>query len=93
MADIKVRDNEYTQAANAVGNISGKLASYMDEYCAAIAFIATSAIQDRLITDALQDISTTVAEVKARIEEAAGTLQSDCGAYVSQIDAADTYLY
>jgi hypothetical protein len=93
MADIKVRDNEYTQAANALGNISGKLASYMDEYCAALAYVSASAIQDTLITAALCDVSAKVLEIKSSVETTATNLQSECGNYVTQIDAADTYLY
>jgi hypothetical protein len=93
MADIKVRDKEYTQAANALANISGKLAGCVDEYCAVLAYVGANAIQDTLITGALYDISTRAAEIKATIETAASSLQSECGNYVSQIDAADTYLY
>jgi hypothetical protein len=93
MADIKVRDNEYTQAANALGNINAKLSACVDEYCAVLAYVSANAIQDTLITNALQEIGSKAAEVKATIAQAATSLQSECGNYVAQIDAADTYLY
>jgi len=93
MADIKVRDREYTQAANAVAKTSAKLVGYMDEYCAALKYVSENAIKDRQITYALEDISSKVAAIRQNIEEAAEGLKSECSNYVARIDAADSYLY
>lgn len=93
MADIKVRDNEYTQAADALGTICGQLTACMDGYCAAVQYIKDNAIKDVLIDKELAEIKESVMAIRAKLESGVADLQSNCGEYVQQIDEADTYLY
>lgn len=92
-SDLIVFDQEYYYAKREIKEYGEALVKLMDDYITKVRFVMDEAINDELITEALQALIDQISPLKEIVEGVTQQVSSDCENFVRGIDAADDFLY
>lgn len=91
--DVIVFDEEYAFVANEIGDYGEALVKLIDGYSKSVKSVLEISIKDEKISARLSSIIEQVTSLKSCIDSACKDAKSLCTKYVTEIDAADQFLY
>ncbi len=91
--DVVIYDNELKTAASKIHNYCEDLADLISKYMASLQYVTEHAIQDALIAEKLNGLAERVHQIQAPLEEVADQVKEMVNSYISEVDAADQFLF
>lgn len=91
--NVIIYDNELKTAAGEIQNYCYELTDLINRYITSLQYVTEHAIQDSLITSELNELMNNVRQIQAPLEEVAVQVKETVDSYISEIDAADQFLY
>ena len=93
MDDIIVADDEYESLKTALGSYGDVFEEQLNEYLTIMAIICDSIITEGSAAQNLQAFFSQATGFTGQTKELTALMQASCGSFVSDIDAADEYIY
>ena len=93
MDDIIVSDDEYESLKAALGAYGDAFEEQLGEYLGILTVICDSIVTEGLTAQSLQAFSLQARAFMGKTKELTGFMQASCSSFVSDIDAADEYIY
>jgi methyl-accepting chemotaxis protein len=93
LPDIKVKDEEYADAANELSELGEEFAAALQQYSEILEYIAENALSSVEMSRELRSNSQRALSARSAVKDVNEKLVRECREYVSKIDQADQYLY
>lgn len=91
--DVIVYDGDYTYANQMVNMYCDALIKMADDYAKCVSSLLEYAIHDKMITESLQSIVSSVEGIRPIIKDIGQQAAAYCAEYVREVDSADQFLY
>jgi len=93
VGDLKVADSEYEELATACRDYSDKMEQAFDDYISILTVVCQNAISDGDAFKNLQSFRETAQLLSGQFSSVAKAAATFYEGFVSEVDAADDYLY
>lgn len=91
--NVIIYDNDLKNVALNIHNYCISLTELINKYMTSLQYVTEHAIQDALIAGKLNELANRVYQIQTPLEEVAEQIKEIVNSYISEIDAADQFLY
>lgn len=92
-SELLIYDDEFSTAKTKIIEYGEGIANLLERYNTMIEVVLTTAIQDKLITEALLRLEDKIKPIQKRIIDWARRTGAQSTEYITKIDEADKFLY